>query len=354
MDSVPATIVEPIEGSVIDHRDLGLSQEQVLQLYELMLTARRLDERQEILQRQGKVHFHISCRGQEATQVGCAYALVPGKDFIHPYYRDTGVLLTVGVTPREILLGSFAKAADPASGGRQMPSHWGYRALNIVTGSSPVATQIPQAVGIAYASKLRGEDAVTYTSFGEGGSSKGDFHEGLNFAAIWKLPVIFVCENNRYAISVRQEKQMAIENVADRAAGYGMPGVVVDGQDVLAVYKVMKEAVERARAGDGPTLIEAKTYRIVPHSSDDDDRLYRSRDEVKIYRTAQDPLNRLRRYILDEHLAIEEDLAAIETRVMRTINEATEWAEQQPDPTPESAAEHVYGSGTVWMKGNSR
>lgn len=341
-DSAPATIAEPAVSSPIDYRKLGLSKEQVLQLYELMLTARRLDERQEVLQRQGKAHFHISCRGQEATQVGAAYALVPGKDFLHPYYRDTGVLLTVGVTPREILLGSFAKANDPASGGRQMPSHWSYRPLNIVTGSSPVATQIPQAVGIAYASKLRGDDAVTFTSFGEGGSSKGDFHEGLNFAAIWKLPVIFVCENNRYAISVRQDKQMAIEDVADRAAGYGMPGVVVDGQDVLAVYQATKEAVERARAGEGPTLIEAKTYRIVPHSSDDDDRLYRPREEVTLYRTEQDPINRLQRYIIERGLASEEELQAIATRVMRTINEATEWAERQPDPRPEDAAKHVY------------
>lgn len=341
-DTAPATIVEPVVSSAVDYRELGLSKEQVLQLYELMLTARRLDERQEVLQRQGKTHFHISCRGHEATQVGAAYALIPGKDFLHPYYRDTGVLLTVGVTPREILLSSFAKANDPASGGRQMPSHWGHRPLNIVTGSSPVATQIPQAVGIAYASKLRGEDAVTYTSFGEGGSSKGDFHEGLNFAAIWKLPVIFVCENNRYAISVRQEKQMAIENVADRAPGYGMPGVVVDGQDVLAVYQVMKKAVERARAGNGPTLIEAKTYRIVPHSSDDDDRLYRSRDEVNLYKTEQDPINRSHRYIIERELASQEDLQAIEERVMRTINEATDWAERQPDPDPADATKHVY------------
>ncbi|MCZ7568077.1 MAG: thiamine pyrophosphate-dependent dehydrogenase E1 component subunit alpha [Ardenticatenaceae bacterium] len=341
-DTATATIAEPAVSSPVDYRELGLSKEQVLQLYELMLTARRLDERQETLQRQGKAHFHISCRGQEATQVGTAYALVPGKDFLHPYYRDTGVLLTVGVTPREILLGSFARANDPASGGRQMPSHWSYRPLNIVTGSSPVATQIPQAVGIAYASKLRGDDAVTYTSFGEGGSSKGDFHEGLNFAAIWKLPVIFICENNRYAISVRQEKQMAIENVADRAAGYGMPGVVVDGQDVLAVYQVMKEAVERARSRGGPTLIEAKTYRIVPHSSDDDDRLYRSRDEVKLYRTEQDPINRLHRYILERDLASEEELQAIEGRVMRTLNEATDWAEKQPEPSAANATKHVY------------
>lgn len=328
--------------SVLNHVDLGLADSDVLRMYELMLLARRLDERMEILQRQGKTHFHISCRGHEATQVGCAYALEPGKDWLHPYYRDLGVLLTVGVPPREIMLSSLAKKNDPASGGRQMPAHWGYKPLNIVTQSSPVATQIPQAAGIAYAIKLRGEDAVVYVSFGEGGSSKGDFHEGLNFAGIHKLPVIFVCENNRYAISVAQHKQMAIENVADRAAGYGMPGIVVDGQDVLAVYKAMKEAVDRARQGEGPTLLEAKTYRIVPHSSDDDDRLYRPREEVEYFRTVNDPLNRLRNYLFEKGIANQEMLDEIEARVMETVNDATDWAEQQPDPDPADAMKHVY------------
>lgn len=328
--------------SVLNHIDLGLTDNDVLRMYELMLLARRLDERMEILQRQGKTHFHISCRGHEATQVGCAYALQPGKDWLHPYYRDLGVLLTVGVPPREIMLSSLAKKNDPASGGRQMPAHWGYKPLNIVTQSSPVATQIPQAAGIAYAIKLRGEDAVVYVSFGEGGSSKGDFHEGLNFAGIHKLPVIFVCENNRYAISVAQHKQMAIENVADRAAGYGMLGIAVDGQDVLAVYKAMKEAVDRARRGEGPTLLEAKTYRIVPHSSDDDDRLYRPREEVEYFRTVNDPLNRLRNYLFEKGIANQEMLDEIEARVMETVNDATDWAEQQPDPDPADAMKHVY------------
>src|SRR5690606_34159764 len=159
------------------------------------------------------------------------------------------------------------------SGGRQMPNHFGCRRLKMVTGSSPLGTQIPQAAGVALASRMKGEDAVTWVSFGEGTTSKGDFHEGLNFAGIYRLPVVFFCENNMYAISVHQTKQMAIENVADRAAGYGFPGIVVDGNDPLEVYRVTREAVERARRGEGPTLIEAKTYRFVPHTSDDDDRV---------------------------------------------------------------------------------
>jgi 2-oxoisovalerate dehydrogenase E1 component alpha subunit len=331
-----------VAGSTLDHRELGLTDEDVLEMYRLILLSRRLDERSEQIQRQGKAHFYISCRGQEATQVGCAYAMLPGKDWFLPYYRDFGVLLTVGVTPRELMLALFAKRDDPASGARQMPAHFGHRKLNVFTGSSPVSTQIPQAAGVAYASRLRGEDAVTFVSFGEGGSSKGDFHEGLNFAAIWHCPVIFVCENNRYAISVSQEKQMAIEDVATRAVGYGMPGVVVDGQDVLAVYMVMKEAVERARRGEGPTLIEAKTYRIVPHSSDDDDRLYRTREEVEPFRTLQDPINRIKTYILEHSLASQEQLDEIERGVRAEINDATEWAEQQPDPIAEEGALYVF------------
>jgi 2-oxoisovalerate dehydrogenase E1 component alpha subunit len=333
---------EVVAGSTLDHRELGLTDEDVLELYRLMVLTRRLDERSEQVQRQGKSPFYISCRGQEATQVGATFAMEPGKDWFYPYYRDFGVVLAAGVTPRELMLALFAKKDDPASGGRQMPAHFGHRKLNIYTQSSPVSTQIPQAVGTAYASKLRGEDAVTYVSFGEGGSSKGDFHEGINFASIWKSPVIFMCENNRYAISVGQEKQMNIQDVACRAIGYGIPGVVVDGQDALAVYKVTREAVERARRGEGPTLIEAKTYRVVPHSSDDDDRLYRSREEVAPYRSEQDPLTRLRSYIMERTLSNDEQLEKMDREAIAVVDEAIDWAETQPDPIAEEGGRFVF------------
>jgi 2-oxoisovalerate dehydrogenase E1 component alpha subunit len=168
--------------------------------------------------------------------------------------------------------------------------------LKIVTGSSPVATQIPQAAGIAFAIKYRGSDEVVMTCFGEGSTAEGDFHEGLNWAGIYKLPVVFICQNNQYAISVPLQKQMAVPNVADRAIAYGMPGVIVDGNDAIEVYRVIKQAVERARRGDGPTLVEAKTYRPVPHSSDDDDRAYRSREEVEGWKK-KDPLLQMRQYL---------------------------------------------------------
>lgn len=326
------------------HEVLGLAVDDLLGMYRTMLLARRLDERMAIIQRQGRVAFHISCQGHEATQVGTAWALKPGVDFVHPYYRDLGVVLTIGLTPRQVMLAHLARRDDTFSRGRQMPAHYGDPDLHIITGSSPVATQIPQAVGIAYASRLRGEDAVTITYFGDGATSKGDFHEGLNFAGIHKLPVIFVCENNLYAISVHQTRQMAIENVADRAAGYGFPGVVVDGNDVLAVYEAMRKAVDRARCGEGPTLLEAKTYRFTPHSSDDDDRPYRSREEVEFWKTHKDPIRLFRTYLFDEGILTESLDEEIEVQVMESVDDATDYADAAPLPRPEDALGQVYAT----------
>src|SRR5437867_2945569 len=238
----------------------GLSTQRLLDAHYFLTLARALDDRMWALNRQGKAHFVISCCGQEAAQVGSAMALDPGVDWVLPYYRDLGVMLALGMTPREAMLQFFARADDPCSGGRQMPGHWSYPRLKVVTGSSPVATQLLHATGIALASKIKREPQVTAVYFGEGCTAGGDFHEGLNFAGIHQLPVVFVCENNGYAISEPQSKEMPIANLADRAPGYGMPGEVVDGNDLLAVYRVMRRAVDRARRGEGPTLIEAKTY----------------------------------------------------------------------------------------------
>src|SRR3990170_1091341 len=286
---------------------LGLSDDQLRDMYHKMLVARILGDRMFILNRQGRAPFAITGQGHEAAQIGSAFALRPGRDWVLPYYRDVGVVLTIGMTARELMLSSLAKAADPSSGGRQMPSHYGHARLRIVSGSSPVATQIPQACGVALASKIRHEDDVTVTYCGDGGTSKGDFHEGLNFAGIHKLPVIFIVENNGWAISVPQSKQMAIRDIADRAQGYGFPGVVVDGGDVLAVYQATKQAAERARRGEGPTLIEAKVIRYTGHSSDDDDRAYRDHAEVDAWRATKDPILRFRKYLIDVGVLTEED-----------------------------------------------
>ncbi|TAK33045.1 MAG: thiamine pyrophosphate-dependent dehydrogenase E1 component subunit alpha [Chloroflexota bacterium] len=324
------------------HMALGLSEQNLKEMYHKLLLSRALDERTWMLQHQGKAPFVISCQGHEAAQVGSAYALRAGRDWLLPYYRDVGVVLTIGMTPRELMLASLARAADPSSGGRQMPGHFGHARLRIISGSSPVATQIPQACGVALASKIRHEDDVTVVYFGDGATSKGDFHEAMNFAGIHRLPVIFICENNGWAISVPQHKQMAIRDVADRAEGYGFPGVVVDGGDVLAVYQSTKQAAERARRGEGPTLIEAKVVRITPHSSDDDDRAYRDRAEVETWKVTKDPIIRFRKYLMDAGILTEEEDKRLHERVTSEVDDATDFAEKSPLPRPESALEHVF------------
>ncbi len=323
------------------HAELGLTDDEVVEMYRTMVLSRTLDERMWILHRQGKVAFHISGMGQEGLQVAAAKAMDPSRDFLHPYYRDMALTLSWGMTPEELMLALYAKQGDPSSGARQMPAHYGHRERNIVSGSSPVATQIPQAVGIALATKIRGEDSVTLVCFGEGGSSKGDFHEGLNFAGVHKLPVIFVCENNQYAISVPMRLQMAIERVSDRAAGYGFPGVTVDGDDVLAVYEEMVNAATRARRGDGPTLVEAMTYRIIPHSSDDDDRTYRAEEEVEAWKE-KDALIRFRAYLEEVGLLDEKSAEGIRDWAGEQVDAANKTAEEAPYPDPNELLGHVF------------
>jgi len=222
-----------------------------------------------------------------------------------------------------------------------MPSHFSNPKLRIVSGSAPVGTQIPHAVGIAFASKLWGLDEVTVVYFGDGATSTGDCHEGMNFAGIHKLPVIFICENNGYAISVPWSKQAAVENVAIRAQGYGFPGVTVDGNDVLAVYAAAKEAHERARRGEGPTFIEAKTYRLAPHSSDDDDRRYRSRQEVEQW-AKKDPIKRFQGWLEEHDLLNARTLEELQKKAAQEVNMAAEYTEKAPTPKHDSVLERVY------------
>jgi TPP-dependent pyruvate/acetoin dehydrogenase alpha subunit len=323
------------------HGALGLSSDDLLAMHRTMLEARLIDEAALRQNRMGRAPFVVPVSGHEGCQIGTAWAMRRGSDVWVPYYRDLGVVLVAGMTAEEIFLGLYSKAADPSSGGRQMPNHWGSAALKIVSHSSPIATQVPHAAGIAYAMKYRGEDGVTGCWFGEGATSEGDWHEGLNFAGIHKLPVIFVCENNEYAISVPQKMQMAVKDVASRAEGYGMPGVVVDGNDVLACYDAMKQAHDRARNGDGPTLIECKTYRFLPHTSDDDDKTYRSREEVEEHKH-YDPLVRFGAYLKQEKLADDEAIEALRTEIKNEIDEAITAAWDAPDPDPATATLHVF------------
>lgn len=325
---------EPIE-------EYLLSEHQLEEMYYYMLLSRRLNERMLALNRQGRAAFVIAGAGQEAAQVGAAMAIQRGTDYVAPYYRDLGMNLVLGMSAREAMLNLFGKRDDPNSHGKQMPSHWGNSERRIVTQSSVVTTQLLHATGIALAAKMRKDPIVVLTSCGEGSTSKGDFHEALNFASIHKLPVIFYVENNGYAISESNEKEMAVPHVADRARGYGIQSAVVDGMDCVAVYQNVRPAVDQARRGGGPYLIEAKCYRLWAHSSDDDDSRYRPKAELEEW-TRRDPITTFRTRVVDDGIFPREDLDEIEHRVEEEVRDAAQWAMMQPDPLPEDALTHVY------------
>ena len=320
---------------------VGLADEQLLEMYRLVALSRAVDERMWILNRAGRIPFVISGQGHEGAQVGITWALEKGKDWIAPFYRSIATCLTFGMSARDILTAQYATANDPSSGGRQMPGHYGSHEHNLVSVSSPVATQLLHAVGIALAAKIRKTGQVAMTTMGEGSSNQGDVHEGLNFAAIHKLPFIFVVENNGYAISVPLARQVAGSSVAERAAGYGIPGITVDGSDVLACYAAAQTAVERARSGEGPTLIEAKVLRLTAHSSDDQQTKYRSEDELTAEK-ALDPLPLFRKQLADAGVLTPEAEASITADIKATVDDATEYAESQPDPDPKTAMKWVF------------
>lgn len=324
-----------------EHQKLGLTDEQAVDMYKMMVFARKYDERSLLLQRSGKINFHVSGIGMEAAQVAAAFAMVKEQDFFLPYYRDYAMVLALGMTYKELMLSLFAKAEDPNSGGRQMPGHFGHRKLNIVTGSSPVTTQVPHAVGFALASKMKNKPFATLVCFGEGSSNQGDFHEGLNFAAVQKLPVIFLCQNNQYAISVPYHKQVATDTIAERAAAYGFPGIRVDGNDPLEMYRVTKEARERALRGEGPTLIEAAGYRLTPHSTSDNDLAYRTKEEVD-HHWEKDGIPKFRDYLIECGLWGEEQEKALGELAAKELKLAIDYADKAPFPAPEDTLRHVY------------
>ncbi|WP_156855953.1 thiamine pyrophosphate-dependent dehydrogenase E1 component subunit alpha [Oceanobacillus sp. AG] len=323
------------------HQQAGITDEQVLDMYKTMLLARKIDERMWLLNRSGKIPFVISCQGQEAAQIGASFALDREQDWTAPYYRDLGVVLAFGMTAKDIMLSAFAKAEDPNSGGRQMPGHFGQKKNRILTGSSPVTTQLPHAVGVALAGKMEKEEFVSFVTLGEGSTNQGDFHEGLNFAGVHKLPVITMVENNKYAISVPFDRQVASENVSIRAKSYGMHGVTVNGNDPIEVYAAVKEARERAINGDGPSLIEAVTYRLTAHSSDDDDRTYREKKEVEEAKR-DDCILTFSTYLKESGVLTDEIEEKINSEVQGIVNEATEYAEEAPYADPEHALRFVY------------
>src|SRR3982074_2561767 len=312
-------------------RAQGATREEYLQLHRWMRMAKALDDRMHMLVKQGRAPFVGSSRGHEGIQVASTAAL-GANDWLVPHYRGLANALVRGLTMREWKLAVFAKADDPLSAGRNIPGGcYSYRALKIAPVSQVVASWVPKASGIAYAAKLTGEGSVTLGAFGGGGTSQGDFHEGVNFAAVHRLPVVFVCENNSYAISVPIRLQMANPNVADRAAGSGIPGVTVDGTDVPACYAVCREAVNRARGGEGPTLIDAKIWRINSHTSEDNHLKYRTKEEIA-EASGHDPIGRYVTWLIERGWIAAEEAANVEAGCDKEASDAPAWAEQAPAP----------------------
>jgi 2-oxoisovalerate dehydrogenase E1 component len=343
--------VEPKRGFVadwhfqepVDWRDTDIDEHTLLEWFYTMLLGRQIDYRFQLLNRQGRAPFIISCAGHEAAQIGAAWALRPKYDWVAPYYRDVVLCMRMGVSPLDLMLSVLAKPDDPASGGKQTPGHFSDSRLNIVSRGSPVATNLVHAAGIAYALKMDGTDRVIMACYGEGSGSEGDAHEAFNFAAIYRLPVIFLCQNNGFAISVPFHKQYAIEHAAQRATAYGFPGVTVDGRDPVTCYYVAKQAVARARAGQGPTLIEALVDRLGAHSSEDDQRRYRSPEELERL-AANDCLERFKRRLQEEGILTEATLAEYEQRVKEEVTRATQEGLAARDAAPEEALTNVYAT----------
>lgn len=326
---ISPTVPEPSFGSDND----------LLDAYRLMALARATDERCLSLQRQGRIGFYAPLMGQEAAQVGASRALAP-EDWIFPAYRELAVALARGVSLRAIfdqLLGN----ADDGIKGRQMPNHFGFRDVNFVVASSPIGTQITQAVGAAMAARRRKDPIVTIAFFGDGATSSNDFHAGLNFAGVYQCPTIFFCQNNQWAISLPRERQTRSATLAEKASAYGLPGVLVDGNDLLAVYRAVRDARVRALSGGGATLIEAEVYRFGPHSTSDDPKRYRSEAEVSAAKE-RDPILRLKGELVARGLWSDELDRKLWEEVRLTVSRTFESAEKAGPLDPRSMFDDVF------------
>jgi pyruvate dehydrogenase E1 component alpha subunit len=317
----------------------ALTPEQLLELYRAMMLIRTLDERMMTLQRQGRIGFYGACTGQEAAALASAYALEP-TDWIFPALREAAAMLLRGFGLVPFISQVFGNSGD-LTHGRQMPSHQAARSVNQVSWGSCIGTQLPQAVGAALAAKLKGDPTVMLAYLGDGATSSSDFHVAMNFAGVLRVPVVFVCQNNHWSISMRTDQQTASESIAIKAMAYGLPGVRVDGNSVEEVYQATREAVARARAGKGPTLIEAVTYRMGAHSSSDDPTRYRDPQEVERWK-GKDPIDRLRARLLDAKLWDEAREGALRAELLERVNAAIAQAEALPPPGPETLFEDVY------------
>ncbi len=319
------------------------------ELLRRMLLHRQIDTRAFQLNRQGRIPFALGGEGHEAAQAGASLAFMRGQDVLVPYYRDLGLALGIGLPVIDVFTSLFAKKAD-TSGGRQFPSHFSNKALGLVSISSIIAAHVAHAVGFGLAMQYRKERGrAVLCSFGDGATSQGEWHEALNFAAVMQAPVVFFCQNNGWAISVPQSKQMRINDIADRAIGYGMPGSTVDGFDPIAVYDAVHAALERARNGGGPSLIEAKCYRFLPHTSDDDDRTYRQPEEVETQRT-RDPLPTFERQLIEKQIYSTDEIALLKAELYEHIDQALEEAAALENPSADSLTTNVYaGTEKAWL-----
>ncbi len=327
------------DGSADPATDPCLPESVLLRAYREMRRVRALDARMVTLQRQGRVGFYGAAHGQEAVPIATGLALAPG-DWVFPALREQSIMLVRGFPLKAYVAQIFGNEGDVLKG-RQMPSHQSGRAVHQVSWSSCIGPQLPQAVGAAWAMRARKTGAVSVAFCGDGATSEADFHAAMTFAGVWKAPCVLVCQNNHYAISVPTERQTASRTIAVKARAYGLPGVRVDGNDVLAVYGVMKDALDRARAGQGPTFVEAVTYRTGAHSTSDDPSRYRSRDEVDAW-AQRDPLDRLRKHLVSLGLLGEGTDDALSEEIAAEIAAAIDAVEPLPPPDRATIVEDVY------------
>ena len=320
----------------------GLTREDLVEWYTKMVLVRTIDERIWALNRQGKVPIAASCQGHEATQLGSLLAAQKDGDcFIFPYYRDLGLKMAAGLTPTQVMLSFMGKEGEPYSNGRQFPLQGADLPRNIIQISNVVGAGLTQAVGYALGSKMKGDGTVVLCYFGDGATSQGEAHEAMNFAGVHKLPVVFICENNRYAISVPQHRQMATEDLSARAAGYGFPGFALDGMDFARCYEATREAINRARR-EGPVLLEMRVERLMPHTTDDDDRRYRPQEELEAVRQL-DPVVNFGASLIAQGIISHDQSESIKAQALQEINHATDAAEAASPPDVSTLFHAVYG-----------
>lgn len=353
MDIKPFT-AEPIrvlapDGSTVENADkLGLSKDDFLTMYRWLVFVRGVDDRGYILVRQGRAGFYAQVAGQEASQVGSALPLLK-EDWMYPDHRSQGSMLVKGLTAAEWFGHVLGRMADPTQG-RLMPHGPGRRDLHIVPPASTVGNKITEAVGTAMAQRIKKRKEVTICYMGDGATSEGDFHVGMNFAAVYQAPALLFVQNNQYAISMRIDQQMHTKTIAEKARAYGMDGYLVDGNDILAVYAVTKHCADKARSGNGPSLIEAYTYRYGPHSSADDDTRYRPKGELEMWRTQRDPVTRMRKFLESRKLWSEEQEQKLQTEIKAQLAAAMEEAEKSPVPEPLSVMDYAYAELTPHLQ----